>query len=300
MADNNFVVTTSGGQEFRTGLQIPDKIPLTFAEYPASDVFDLPLLKKIYASPGRKLATDIYTLRKQQGQCSSCAPYATTTAGEVKRKFDRKEDIEYGPEWLYSLVNGGQDQGALLDDCMLAFMGLDPRSKRESAGYGCCLRASVPYQTHTTRGMTMEQKRFAAQQAEDYRALNWRKMPHGNLDACWAATITAIAARNPVLMAVHCGDGFFSCGPDGVCRVDRGPGNHAVCGVDLLGVSTARSFRDIKIITINSHGARFGRNGTYLHTYDHMAEPCNYHQHCACDSMRTSPDEKITTLLGAT
>lgn len=279
---------TFRGEEISLGLKVPERIPLSFAEYPPANTLDLSGLKKIYSNPGRKHGLDLYTRRKQQGKMSSCCPYAATTSQEAKRTFDHKEDVEFGPEYLYSMINGGVDDGAMLDDAM-----------RYLVEKGCCLRESVPYQVFNLNKLTMEQKRFAAQQAFDNRSLDWYKMPHASLDQCWAATISAIALRDPVLMAVHCGDGFFSCGPDGVCRPDRGVGNHAVCGVELHGVLTAKSLRDIKIWTVNSHGARFGKNGCYLHTYDHMAQPYQHHQHCACRSMRTSPDEKITTLLAA-
>lgn len=277
-----------GGEEFRLGLLIPDKIPTTFAEYPAAAVHDLATLKRIYSNPKRKHALDLYSRRKQQGRKGSCCPYATLNCCEAKRVFDRKDDLEFGPEWLYCKINGGRDAGAMLDDAM-----------QEIVKNGCCLRKSVPYEIHSTNGMTMEQKRFAAQEAMEHRALDWYKMPHANLDACWAATLTAIAERDPVLMAVHCGNGFFACDGQGNARVDRGPGNHAVCGVELHGVESASSLRDIKIWTINSHGSRYGKNGCYLHTYDHMAQPVQYHQHCGCRAMRTSPDEKSSTLLAA-
>jgi hypothetical protein len=277
---------TFKGEEYSLGLKVPDKIPVSFAEYPAQNVLDLDALKKIYSNPGRKHGLELYKRRKQQGRMSSCCPYAATTAQESKRAFDQKDDREFGPEYLYAMINGGRDEGAMLDDAM-----------RYLVEKGCCLRDAVAYQVFNLNSMSMEQKRFAAQQAFEYRSLDWYKMPHGDLAQCWASTVSAIALRDPVLMAVHCGDGFFSCGPDGVCRPDKGVGNHAVCGVELEGVLTAKSLRDIKIWTVNSHGARFGKNGCYLHTYDHMAQPCQYHQHCACRSMRTSPDEHITTLL---
>lgn len=279
---------TFGGEVYGLGLLVPDKIPLSFAEYPAAEVLDLAGLQSIYKTPGRKDALDWYKPRLQQGRASSCCPYAGTTACNVKRTFDHKEPVTFQPEYVYAHINGGVDEGAFLDACMKFLL-----------EKGCCLTLEKLYQDYTLRDLTMEEKRFAAQQAMDYRALDWYKMPHGNLDQCWAATLSAIAKRDPVLMAVHCGNNFFNCGPDGRCRVDRGVGNHAVCGVELEGVLTARSLRDIKIWTINSHGARFGKNGCYLHTYEHMAQPCQYHQHCACRSMRTSPDEKISTLLAA-
>ena len=285
MAEQDFKLSYKG-EVFSTGLIIPDKIPLSFAEYPVAQVHELAALKKIYSAPGRKLAVDIYKRRKNQGRMSSCCPYAATNACEAKRAFDRKEDVEFGPEWLYANINGGRDGGAMLDDAM-----------KELLAKGCCLRGSVPYEIYTTNKMSMEQKRFAAQQAMEYRALDWHTLPIQNLEACWAATLSSIANRDPVLMAVHCGDGFFSADGQGNAKVDRGPGNHAVCGVELVGVESAKSLRDIKIITINSHGQRYGKDGCYLHTYDHMAGPVQYHQHCACRSMRTSPDEKISTLL---
>lgn len=286
MGQPNFKVEFKG-ETLSLGLQIPDKIPLSFAEYPLQQVMPLDQIKKIYSNPNRKHALEIYTTRKQQGRSSSCCPYAATTSLEAKRKFDRKQDVEYQPEYLYANINGGRDAGAMLDDAMKFLL-----------AKGCCLKLPKLYQDHTLNDLTMEEKRFAAQQALDYRPLDWYQAPIRNIETAWAAMVSAIAARDPVLMAVHCGDNFFSAGPDGKCKPDKGPGNHAVCGLELEGVLTARSLRDISIWAVNSHGSRAGKNGCYLHTYDHAAEPVNYHQHCMCRSMRSSPDEQISTLLG--
>ena len=276
-----FIHKLSNGDELRTGLIAPDSIPSTYASYPPARMLDLRDIKLLYRVGGRKPIWDIYKRRKQQGRKSSCAAYAGTTGCEVKRKIDFKADVEFGPEYLYCHVNGGQDHGATLGSIM-----------REMLKTGCCLRDSVPYQIHTFQGsMNMEQKRFADQEAKQYRAMDWKKMPHGTPDECWQATLSAIAQRDPVLMAVHCGDGFFSADGQGNARPDRGPGNHAVCGAELVGVETAQSLRDIKIWTINSHGKQYGANGTYLHTYDHMIGPSQVHEHCSCESMRTADGE---------
>jgi hypothetical protein len=294
MAADDFSVTLGNGQRIPLGLKIPDKIPLSFAAYPPTQVLSLDSIKKLYAVATRKSAIDLYTKIKNQGRASSCAPYATTTAMEARRTFAKKQPVTYQPEYLYSLVNNGRDEGAMLDDCMKVAIGVNPKTGKKQRGYGCCLEQPKIYQQFNLNALSMEEKNAAAREADDNCSLDWVKMPHGDLESCWAATVSAIAARFPVLMAVHCGNNFFSCGPDGVCRVDQGPGNHAVCGIELVGVGTARSLRDIKILTDNSHGNRFGAKGRYLHTIDHMAGPVQYHQHCACLSMRTSPDDAIS------
>lgn len=282
MAEQDFVVTTSGGEQFFTGLIAPDRVENVFLSYPPKQVLELDQIKFIYTHARREHGLDIYKRRKQQGRKSSCASYAATTGCEARRAFDRKSDIEFGPEYLYSLVNNGRDAGSQLKDNMLRLL-----------DQGCCLRASVPYQVHNLNDLSMEQKRFAAQEAKDYRALDWAQFPQSNPDILWANMISSIANRDPVLLAVHCGDNFFSCGPDGRCRPDKGDGNHGVCGVELEGVETAKSIRDIKIWTVNSHGVRFGKNGCYLHTYDHSLQPGQIHLHAGCRSMRTGDHEEI-------
>ena len=279
MSNPSQFVHTVGNKEFRTGLIAPDKIDTTYASYPPVKLLDLSDLKKLYAAKGRKAAWDLYKRRKQQGRKSSCAAYGGTTCCEIKNVFDRKDDVEFGPEHLYARVNDGQDHGATLGSIM-----------RELLKGGCCLRESVPYQVHTLDSMSMEEKRFANQEGKKYRPLDWLKMPHSSPDKCWQATLSAIANRDPVLMAVHCGDGFFSCDSKGNARVDQGMGNHAVCGAELVGVESAGSLRDIKIWTVNSHGDEYGANGCYLHTYDHMIQPSQVHEHCSCESMRTVED----------
>ncbi len=279
---------TVGGQVLGLGLLIPEKIPLSFAEYPAEKLHDLPDLKKIYSANGRKHNRDLASAvkTKQQGRASSCCPYAATTNMEFKRAFDHKDHVTFQPEWLYSKINGGCDAGAMLDDAM-----------KELIKNGCCLEFPKLYQDHTLSDLSMEEKRFLAQQAMMNRVLDYYTAPIQNLEKCWHTCVSAIANRDPVLLAVHCDDGFFACGPDGRCRVDKGPGNHATCGYELENVLQAGSIRDIKIRCRNSHGGKFGDKGDYLHTYDHMAGPCQYHQHCPTRSVRTSEEETISTLL---
>ena len=277
---DNFSVRV-GDRVFKTGLREPDTVNTGYASYPPTDTLELAEIKHLYGRPGRKMATDMYKRRKQQGPVSSCCAYAVTNANEVKRRFDRKTDVEFGAEHMYCRINGGRDDGAQLKH------GMD-----DSLRNGCCLRGSVPEHIWSFQGnMSMEQRRFADQEAQDYKALDWNQLPFGEVEAAWAAAVSAVALRNPALIAVHCGPNFFSCGLDGVFRPDRGRGNHAVCAVDLLGVATARSLRDLKLVVINSHGKRYGHDGCYLHTIDHMAGPSTVHVQSVCRAMKTSPDE---------
>ncbi len=86
---------------------------------------------------------------------NSCASYATVTGGEVKRLFDHKEDVEFGAEFLYSFCNNGRDDGSMLDANMKKFLEV-----------GCCLRDSIPFQSISLNDLSMEQRRFALQQAK--------------------------------------------------------------------------------------------------------------------------------------
>ncbi|MFO0940074.1 MAG: hypothetical protein U0930_04840 [Pirellulales bacterium] len=106
MAEQDFIVTTSAG-EFFTGLIAPERVENVFLSYPPKQVLDLDRVKFIYGHARRVHGLELYTRRKQQGRKSSCASYAATTGCEARRAFDRKADVEFGPEHLYSMVNGG-------------------------------------------------------------------------------------------------------------------------------------------------------------------------------------------------
>ncbi len=120
MADQDFVVSV-GGEQFFTGLIAPEKVENVFLSYPPKQC--LSWMRSSICTPTRSQAWlgDLHSPKAARSQ-SSCASYAATTSCEARRAFDRKVDVEFGPEYLYSLVNGGRDQGSQLKDNMTVLL----------------------------------------------------------------------------------------------------------------------------------------------------------------------------------
>ena len=55
------------------------------------------------------------------------------------------ERVDFGPEFLYALINGGKDRGSMLDDGMVAV-----------TEHGICPRQMIPYEAYQLK------RRFAS------------------------------------------------------------------------------------------------------------------------------------------
>lgn len=271
------------GKTVYTGLQVAPTLGSAFQEFPAGDICELKTIHTILANKRRKPNWQKYKRRRQQGRRSSCLGYASTTGMEVKRRLLNLEERKLSGEDMYRQINGGRDGGAILEQAMKA-----------SVKSGVATEDLVPYESYRWKG-SMEEERFIRQTREDNQVLDVYAHPSRDVDEMWKRLICAIVSDDPAVMAVHCGRNFFRADGQGNCSVDRGPGNHAVCGIDV--VRYGSGWKDLKIFTVNSHGKRFGANGCYLTTFDHIVGPSKYHVFYSYRSLRRTEADRVTTLL---
>jgi hypothetical protein len=92
----------------------------------------MPLLPE---SEWRENNLRVYSDRKRRNQkkTSACTGYSTTTAARYTWKLLQGEDYLFAPQFLYSLVAGGVDQGASIWAILQALL-----------KYGCCFEQTVP------------------------------------------------------------------------------------------------------------------------------------------------------------
>ena len=278
------------GESVFTGTKVPDVMPLSFTEYPAADMLDLGDIRKILSNPHRKTGRELFSGKdwiKNQGRKSSCNAYACM--GALKRARYRKglDAVELAPEYSYAMINGGKDQGSMLDDGMLTV------SKIGMPKFG-----TVPYEAHTLDGLSMEQKRFAAQEAADFKYREAYKLPTGSIRELWTAACSALARGEMIVVAVHVGNSFMGTKRTSfsVCGFDRGPGNHAVMCDDIIIPNGVSDIMDIKLDMVNSWGLRWGENGRGLLTPKHLEEPARWHAMYAVRSTNVNADEQCLTL----
>lgn len=245
------------GEEKGCGLLLPPvacstTLPVWEDRLPVWTQSDIVEVAKSGLMDGRKLFDPSWIKdQKSHGSCNGFAGAAALSRSRVRRGLPH---VDLSGAYLYSLINGGRDQGSMLDDGMNALM-----SK------GCATAATVgwdqiyPYQYDRAK---------ADAEASQYKAFEAYAVK--TLPGLW----TALAAGWDCVVAVHAGNSFMRVGVDGVVGTDNGPGNHAVCadGVfysDRLGRLVATS--------PGSWGLGYGVDGRAGLTEDHFRQTMQYH-----------------------
>ena len=263
-----------GNKVLRTGLQTPETRPLTsFAQYPEKDLYDVDDCVRILTDPNRKRKRDWFQWILNQGGRSSCNAYAAVGAMRKARVANGHPDVEFAPEFVYAHINGGRDQGSMLDDGMNFI-----------SEHGCCTRGMVPYESYRDTG-GIEAKRIA----KGYRALCYA-LPQDSIENLWRAAITAVCRNQPIVLAVHVGNSFMNSGE--FAGVNRGGGNHAIHADDaVITTDSPRSFMDFRLDHAGSWGKSWGDKGRSYLSPDHLREPMQYHAMYAVYGVIESPHD---------
>jgi hypothetical protein len=173
-----------------------------------------------------------------QGQHGSCVGHGSCSAMEQAWMRKGGTPRQFSANYLYSLVNGGSDNGAVVGDAA------DALQKT-----GICLDATVPeaankiFTNQMPAGASTEAGRFRA--GTIYRITSWEELG------------TAVQLRLPCATGIDCGQAF-SPGADGVMPSQRGSGGghciNARYGLKNIGGKWY-------ILHQNSWGADWGWNG---------------------------------------
>ena len=272
---NEFKFRLPDGTEVRTGNQVPETLPLSFSEYPDSDLLPLDQIAEIIRDPRRKTARDVFRddWILNQGRRSSCNPYAVAGALSRIRHRMGMEPVQFGPEFLYALINRGRDQGSLLDEGMVAV-----------TEHGICPREMIPYEAYRQQDVSMEARRVA----KAYRAFECYRLPTSSLKKLWHSMVSAVCRNETIVLAVHVGNRFMA--TKEVAGVDRGPGNHAVGADDAIIQGNPTDVMSIQLDMFNSWGMSFGDRGRCLLTPRHVEEPMKYHAIYAVRSATGDPN----------
>lgn len=181
---------------------------------------------------------------KDQDAIGACASFASVSALEVLRWLQGNQHVSFSGGQLYGRVNGGVDAGSTLDDNLNELV-------RNGA-----VPASV------VGPLDWQPSRWPK---------NWKDAaaPYKVLEAWDAPTfeemVSAILLGFPVVYGIMIGSNFVV-QPDGWVAPKRGSGGgHAMLGLGIV-VENNR----IGIITQNSWGTRWGRNGVAIVPQDYF------------------------------
>lgn len=175
----------------------------------------------------------------------SCVGFSSAAALARLRVAEGQQFQRLSGAFIYSHINGGRDNGAIISDS------LDVLKQQ-----GTCLETECGwdqiYPNQIPNSARQTAKRFKVLEA--YRV------------DTWAEAISAIQLGFILVGAVMVGDNFFRLDNNGVSGFDRGPGNHAVCFDGCGFLPSGQPFLDLP----NSWGLTFGENGRTKITEKHF------------------------------
>lgn len=240
--------------KYFTGCQVPDFKPRRLALYEDSQpLLSVEEIQDIVSSgsrvPARKRFPHSKWIRNQGGR-GSCNGYAGAWALSRARVMSGLDFVALSGEFLYSLINGGRDNGSMLDDGMQAI-----------AEKGVAREELVKHESYLWSQMSAEARSDSAR----FRAFECYNV-ESELGLASGLALGFIG-----VVAVHASNSWSSLS-GGVSRRSLGPGNHAVVCQDVAW--NGRLLFDIA----NSWGVGWGDNGHTWNTWnDHLIEPNKHH-----------------------
>lgn len=228
------------GNERRCGSLLP---PANFVSSFRTYESEKPLysdaeIRRILTDKNRVPARKVFgpSWMQNQRNKSSCNGYAGAGAlSKARRRRGITDNLLLSGAWLYSLINGNQDNGSALEDALkrIQIDGIAPESL-------------VPWDMIFQRQMPSSAKAEAAK--------------HTGI-VCYAVQTrqgfrSALAADFPVIVAVSAGSRFQDLDSHGICGVDRGMGNHAIHCDDICLVNGEEVYDQC-----NSWGLGYGNQG---------------------------------------
>jgi C1A family cysteine protease len=246
------------GQEFGTGLLLPAFKPRTFPTYGDNGpMFMRDQIAKIVTDPGRVAGSRLWKPEewiRSQGNVGSCNGQAAAHALErtqVSRGIRRRR---LSGEGLYALINGGRDQGSMLDDGMHALK-----------------NNGVPEEQYVPLAKFLTQRQLSREAVDSMR----RNRAH----ECYRVETedelaSGLAAGFCGVVAVHATQSYGRLDGRGVSPPASGPGNHAVLVHDIR-ISPAGSY---EFESANSWGLKWGNKGHNWITWaSHLQSTIRYH-----------------------
>jgi len=245
------------GEEKGTGLLLPpvacfSTLPIWENRLPVWNEAEILDTARSGLMDGRKLfGRDWIKDQKSHGSCNGFAGASALSRSRVRRGLDR---VDLSGAYLYSLINGGQDRGSMLDD------GMNTIQQR-----GIAPESLVAWDQIYPR-----QYDRAKADAEAGKYKGWECYAVKTLPGLW----TALAAGWDCVVAVHAGDNFMRAGVNGVVGVENGPGNHAVAAD---GVYYSDRAGQLVACGVNSWNTAYGVEGRMGLTEAHFRQTMQHH-----------------------
>lgn len=276
-----------GGEEIGTGLLMP-----TF-EQNAARLFYPVYGEENYLDPKdieKALKGDVYkTFRRlrspyvlNQANLGSCNAQATVNAFHNRRQLDGLKHVPLSPNHLYMHINGGGDNGSLLQDSLAHSVskGISPRQLKIDGNL-----VTFPSNVYSKRQISTTLLREADAAATSFVSHEAFRLPIDSYGTFKIALASALARDHAVIHAWHVGNASMNL-RNGYAVVGKGMGNHAtlfhsakwVGGDDLVHPDCENSWgpsKDILYGPVSNQG--WGEDGFGLFTMQDAYAVAKYH-----------------------
>ena len=263
----NDILTLPDGTQVGTGLQLPvmgfvSSFPTYESSGPMLSRDEIVNIAKSNTMRGStRFGDDIIKDQRSFGSCNGFAGALCLTRARIRRGLTR---IDLSGAYLYSLINGGRDQGSLLEDGM--------RTMQEK---GIATESTVPWNAIYPSRYDKQKADAEAARFKGFECYSVRKE---------LELFSALALGFDCVVAVHADNGFMQLDSRGVAGGGNGPGNHSV-GADGL-------WWDNELIAdgFNSWNLTYGNRGRMGLTWNrHFASTTKYHVFFAIRSTSDDP-----------
>jgi len=251
MSDLEEIKSRDGVVRRLGSLVVPDGMVCSAPVYEDEfEVWDTADIMKVVSDGNRVPSRRMFPAEKwieNQRSHGSCNGYAGASAySRLLKIIGHDDEYHASGAWIYSLINGGRDQGSQLIDGM-----------RVGQDVGYASEETVAWNMIYPNQQPLAKARAEAAAHKGRNYYRCRTLQ---------ALKTALAQGWPGVVAVHAGSRFNKM-TGGIAGVDRGPGNHAVC-VDDLVIVRGKLVYDMP----NSWGIEgYGDGGRAYLTDDHFA-----------------------------
>lgn len=259
------------GQTVGTGLRIPLSTASKFQEYevagPMVSLDDIIAAAKSKQFLGRTKFDKSWV--KNQRSHGSCQGFATSSALSKARHRRGLDRVDLSGAYAYSKVNGGNDNGSMLEDGMES-------AERDGICEEVLAGWDAIYPNRYDRIKCDEN-------AKQYKAFE-----------CYVvrteiALASALINNFDCVTAVHADNGFMKLDSDGIAGGGNGPGNHAV---HCDGIDWNDRLKKLIFDHQNSWDVTYGQNGRMFTYWDrHHAPTTRYHQFYAIRSTIDGPKD---------
>jgi len=224
-------------------------IPISKEEYnalPKADDIDQSI-----KAPAKVDMSDKFPHPGDQGNQGSCVAWSTAYALKTyleKVDFNWDQNLpehKFSPAYVYNLINGGKDEGAVIKDALKLMI-----------DQGVCSLKSMPY---NEKDFKKQPNVTQKQEAAKYKSKSWGALKFGDVEQIKAN----LAANNAVVVGIPIYPEFMNLNnKNQIYDDDSGKleGYHAICFVGYDDSKKAFKF-------INSWGTNWGINGFAYMSY---------------------------------